>query len=224
MTAPDLLSPLVEKAVEVAAQWHDGTYRKGAWRASAFDLPEGAAPSVPVIAHLMNVALVVQRAGFGDEVVAAALLHDAVEDRSASGAMVSLDAVRAQFGDRVARLVADVTERNRDAEGRGRPWRIRKDEYIAHLRTDADDEAVAISLADKLHNLWTMNRSLEAGQDLFTETPTRRALSAGPESQRWFFRQILAATAHRSAPRLRLLRARLAEEIERFEVLSSSLG
>lgn len=219
-----LFSPLVEKAVETAAQWHEGTYRKGAWRASAFALPKGATPRVPVVAHLVNVAFVVQRVGFSDEVVAAALLHDAVEDRSALGAILTLETVAEHFGERVARLVADVTERNRDEAGRSRPWRARKDEYLAHLRDTALPESVGISLADKLHNLWTMNQSLEAGHDPFASTPTRRALSAGPELQRWYFREILAATAHHTDPRLRRLRERLTSEVERFERLTATLG
>ena len=42
-----LFSPLVEQAIELAAQWHDSTYRKSRWRDPAFDLPEEAVDLFP---------------------------------------------------------------------------------------------------------------------------------------------------------------------------------
>ena len=44
-----LFSPLVEQAIELAAQWHDSTYRKSRWRDPAFDPPDEAVLRVPVV-------------------------------------------------------------------------------------------------------------------------------------------------------------------------------
>ena len=62
-----------------------------------------------------------------------------------------------------------------------------------------------------------MASSLEADVDVFTPAPGRRALSAGPEEQAWFFHAVLGATRVHDDPRLDPMRARLAEEIEQFE-------
>ena len=103
----------------------------------------------------------------------------------------------------------------RSAEGRSRRWRDRKKDYLVHLRRSTP-EAVAISLADKLHNLWTMNQSLARGLDIFTEGPNRKALRAGKEEQRWYFESVLTASEVFSDPRLAPMRARLTEELDRF--------
>ena len=113
----------------------------------------------------------------------------------------------------------DVTEAKRDAAGRPRSWQGRKEGYVAHLQT-APPPSAAISLADKLHNLWTINEGLRRGLDVFTSQDGRRGLSAGPERQRWFHRAVLDATRHHADVRLDALRERLAEEVERFERLT----
>ncbi|SHK54907.1 HD domain-containing protein [Rhodothermus profundi] len=211
-----LFSPLVEQAIELAARWHDGTYRKSQWRPPLMPAPdpEDLVP-VPVMAHLTAVALLVDRAGWDDVTVAAAFLHDALEDANRYGQQLRYDVLRERMGEAVARLVRDVTEQKFDAQGRLRSWEARKADYLAHLRT-ATPAAVAISLADKLHNLWTINQSLQAGMDVFTEGPGRRALSAGPEAQLRFHQALLELAQQHDEPRLVPLKQRLAQEIARF--------
>ena len=211
-----LFSPLVERAVELAAQWHDGTYRKGTWRSPAFSVPGEEPVNVPVMAHLAAVASVVQRAGWPPPVVAAAYLHDAIEDRNRHGQRLRREQLREAVGREVTELVLHVSERKLDDDGSPRPWRDRKEDYVDHLPT-APDEAVAISLADKLHNLWSMNQSLKAGEDIFSSGPNRTALSAGPEDQLWFYRGVLQGTGDRDDERLARMHGRLAEELQRFQ-------
>ena len=110
-------SPLLERAVELAAEWHDGTYRKGRWRPAVFALPGDAPVEVPMMAHLMTVALSVLRAGYDDATVAAALLHDSVEDANRAGERLRIDTLRAAVGERVTALVLAVTEPKEDAAG-----------------------------------------------------------------------------------------------------------
>ena len=212
-------SPLIERAIELAAEWHDGTYRKSRWRDAAFEVPEGERLRVPVMAHVTAVAMTVQRAGWDEATVAAAFLHDAVEDANRFGGALRRDVLAERLGENVAARVMDVTEAKRDADGRPRKWKERKEGYVAHLET-APPESAAISLADKLHNLWTINEGLRRGLDVFTSEPGRRGLSAGPEEQIWFHRAVLDATRHHADARLDGLRERLAEEVRRFEKLA----
>ncbi len=213
-------SPLVERAVELAAEWHEGTYRKGRWRPAPFAPPPeveaAVALQIPVMAHVTAVALAVQRAGWDDTTVAAAFLHDALEDRNRWGVGLTREALEAEVGPAVVRLVEVVTEPKRGADGHLLPWRPRKETYVAQLAA-GPPEAAAISLADKLHNAWTMAEALAAGVDIFADAPGRRALTAGPAEQAWFLRAVRAATAHHPDPRLDALRAQLGEEVVRFE-------
>ncbi|HIG73076.1 MAG TPA: HD domain-containing protein [Bacteroidetes bacterium] len=212
-----LFSPLVERAIEIAAEWHDGTYRKGRWTDPVLAPPqtEALAPGVPAMSHVTTVALTVARAGWSDETIAAAFLHDTLEDRDRHARTLAADRLAALVGEEVVAIVEAVTEPKVDDAGRPLAWRVRKDAYLATLRA-ASAEAAAVSLADKLHNAYAMASSLEAGVDIFRAAPGRTALSAGAEDQLWYFRAVVEATAHHEDPRLDALRARLAKEIERF--------
>src|SRR5690554_6844601 len=87
-------SPIIEQATELAAQWHDGTYRKSRWREEAFRVPEGEKLLVPAITHVTTVAMIVQRAGWDDITVAAAFLHDILEDPNRYGDYLPADVLR----------------------------------------------------------------------------------------------------------------------------------
>lgn len=216
--SPDtLFSPLVEHAIELSAQWHDGTYRKSVWRDPAFEVPEGAAIQVPVITHLATVASIVHRAGWDEVTVAAAYLHDTIEDMNQHGQRLRRKQLRDAVGPEVARLVARVSEDKLDSDGNMRPWRDRKEDYLESLR-QGSSQAVAISLADKIHNLWSINQSLEAGEDIFA------ALSGEVDEQHWFHRAVLEASEHHDDPRLEPMRARLREEIDRLEAWMERMG
>jgi (p)ppGpp synthase/HD superfamily hydrolase len=217
--SPVLFSPLIEQAIELSAQWHDGTYRKSRWRDPAFDVPPDELLGVPVIAHVTTVALTVQRAGWDDTTVAAAFLHDVIEDANQYGESLRYGELCTLMGQDVADLVQALTEQKLDAHGQYRTWQARKEDYVAHL-LQAPAAAVAISLADKWHNLWTINASLERGINMFKAAPGRRRLSAGPAQQHWFHQAVLTASLSHPDPRLIPLREGLAAEITRFEHLT----
>ncbi len=209
--APDtLFSPLIEHAIELSAQWHDGTYRKSVWRDPAFEVPEDEEIQIPVIAHLAAVASIVHRAGWGETVVAAAYLHDAIEDMNQHGQRLRRKQLREAVGAEVARLVAEVSEQKLDKAGRMRSWRARKEDYLENVRTGSPG-ATAISLADKIHNLWSIVQSLEAGENIFD------ALSGDAEAQHWFHQAVLEASQRHDDPRLVPMRERLQHEIERLQ-------
>ncbi|MEA2356423.1 MAG: polyphosphate kinase [Solirubrobacteraceae bacterium] len=122
---PDRLTrtPLLAGALEFARCAHHGPRRDG-------DTD---------IDHPIAVARLLDGAGFDEEVVAAALLHDVVEDTR-----TGIDEIRARFGEPVARLVAAMTE----DEGID-TYQARKAEARRRVR-EAGRGAAAIYAADKL--------------------------------------------------------------------------
>ena len=208
-------SPLIEHAIELAGQWHAGTYRKGVWRDAPFSSPQGNPPRVPVMSHVTTVALSVQRAGWGDNSVAAAFLHDVLEDPNRHGQRLSYDDLEKIIGQAVARLVLQVSEQKLDNEGHVRSWKERKIGYIEGLKTHST-EAAAISLADKTHNLWSINESIARGIDVFQDAKHRSALSAGISEQHWFYMRVLEATRLHKDPRLIPMRHRFKLELDRY--------
>jgi (p)ppGpp synthase/HD superfamily hydrolase len=113
------------------------------------------------VQHPVHVAILLLKHGLDEAVVIAGVLHDVVEDTS-----VTLDEVRAQFGDRVAELVGAVSETKMDAADatKHRPWRVRKEEQLATL-AKASLDVVALKAADALHNGMTTLRDVRAHGD-----------------------------------------------------------
>ena len=147
MSRPTLLSPDIEQALRLAAHGHRDQVRKGS--------------GVPYIEHPMAVAWILDRQGFDEQVVVAGLLHDLVEDTE-----ITLESIRNTFGDEVARLVEYSSETKLDNQGRKRPWVDRKSDHISII-SQAPDEAKAVVLADKLHNLLSMQIDIAEGQSIW---------------------------------------------------------
>ena len=97
----------------------------------------------PYIAHPRAVADLVRSVPLSDEMLAAALLHDVVEDTRAT-----LDDVRREFGGHVARLVDDLTDRATVADGNRAVRKVIEERRLAR----ACPEAKTVKLADLLDN------------------------------------------------------------------------
>lgn len=95
----------------------------------------------PYVAHPIRVAFLLQEAGARAEVVCAGLLHDAIEDTSASW-----DTLKDVVGVEVADLVVALTEDKRE------PRAKRKAQLVEHVRA-APPEVKMIKLADRLDNV-----------------------------------------------------------------------
>jgi guanosine-3',5'-bis(diphosphate) 3'-pyrophosphohydrolase len=134
--SPLAVSPLVRRAYAFAEHAHRGQRRK-----------DGQA----YISHPVRVARTVAELGYAEEVVAAALLHDVVEDTP-----VSLAEVRQAFGEHVAALVDCVTE------DMTLPGAERKRAYRERVRV-APPEARAICAADKVCNLDDLRLAAASG-------------------------------------------------------------
>jgi guanosine-3',5'-bis(diphosphate) 3'-pyrophosphohydrolase len=138
-------SPLVRSALEQARSDHAGQVRNGSG-------------GTPYIEHPVRVAALLDEHGHGDEVLAAALLHDVVEDSE-----TSLDELREKFGEGVAGLVGAMTD-DEEVED----YRERKAEHRERLAA-APVEALAIYGADKLINSKTLRAAYASEGDAVRE-------------------------------------------------------
>ncbi len=140
MPSPDIEaaaaeSNLIRDALELAEQAHAGQVRSGSG-------------GMAYIHHPVAVAELLAEQGYGEETVAAALLHDVVEDSE-----VGVEEIAERFGPRVASLVEVMTD-DESVE----PYERRKDEHRRHVE-EAGGDALAIYAADKLSNVRVLRRA-----------------------------------------------------------------
>ncbi len=140
---------------------------------------------VPYISHLLAVsALVLEHGGDEDQAIAG-LLHDALEDQ---GDKITADQIEDRFGLRVRRIVEACGEADKALS-----WKERNQRYIEHLRT-APDDAVLVSLCDKVHNATAMaDDHADSGPQFWSR------FNAGYEEQSWKYNQLLEAFKARAA-------------------------
>src|ERR1700722_6745028 len=107
---------------------------------------------IPYMAHLLGVAaLVMGEAGHApvaEDMVIAAILHDAAEDH---GGQLRLDDIAHNFGGDVARMVEGLSDSLAEDSHDKADWLTRKKEYLERLRGEPADVQL-ISPADKLYN------------------------------------------------------------------------
>jgi guanosine-3',5'-bis(diphosphate) 3'-pyrophosphohydrolase len=126
------LTPLTQKALEKAAILHDGQRRKGN-------------KHLPFITHPVTVASIVSQHTDDERVIAAALLHDTVEDTPYTEAEL-----RADFGPEIADIVLGVTAPTK-LKGEPYSWPKGTEEYTATLQAASRDSSL-VAAADKIHN------------------------------------------------------------------------
>lgn len=142
-------SALIRDALALAREAHAGQVR------------QTGSGEMPFIEHPLAVAEHLAKEGFGDEVVAAGLLHDVIEH-----AGIELEELRARFGDEVADLVGVLTE----SEAIG-PYEERKGEHRERVAA-AGREAHAVFTADKTANVETLREAYAVeGEDVDAELP-----------------------------------------------------
>ncbi len=151
-------SDLVKRAAAFAREAHDGHFRKDAQRH-------------PYFVHLDSVARRLAHHGHKeDEVLAAAYLHDVLEDRPAFG-----DQLRVEFPPLVVSIVEAVTEQKFDQNGTKRSKHDRFEDYLAGLKasTPITRQAIPISCADKLDNTESMVAAERRGDRILDRLTTR---------------------------------------------------
>ena len=187
-----LLTLDLERALRWAATCHHGQSRRGC--------------EAPYVEHVMGVALILDRLGFAEEVVIAGLLHDVVEDTAAT-----LGDVEARFGPAVAETVRHCSEIKVDAEGRKRPWIDRKRDHLEAM-TRAPVAARSVILADKLHNLVSIELDLREGRAVWP------AFHADRSRVLWYHRAAIDQLGT-GDPRLEALASRCREALAAIEAL-----
>ena len=131
-------SALIAAALAKATEAHAGQIRNGSG-------------GLPYIEHPRMVAATLAAHEYAETTLAAALLHDVVEDSD-----TTVEELRAEFGDAVADLVAALSD-DESIEA----YRERKDEHRGRVAA-VDGDALAIYAADKLTNLTTLHAAIEA--------------------------------------------------------------
>jgi (p)ppGpp synthase/HD superfamily hydrolase len=186
-----LFSPMLEAAVRLAARGHYHQFRKNAADDDSGGPSGDFLPDrVPYVAHLMGTMCILARVGVRDEVLAAAILHDYLEDVPDPDGRES---IRDALGEEVLSLVLEVTEHKRRGVDEVDTWDIRKQEQIDRVE-GMPREAVLIKAADVLHDLLALLSDLEAAED---PDSVWRPFNAGPERQLWYFTGVIDAVTRR---------------------------
>ena len=135
-----------------------------AWLESVYTLAEGAhseqrrASGEKYIEHPLAVAAILADLEMDRSTIAAALLHDVVEDT-----VITSEEVAERFGDEIAQLVDGVTKLTRI------PYQTKEDAQVENLRKmflamAKDIRVIIIKLADRLHNMRTLQAMPPAKQ------------------------------------------------------------
>ena len=123
---------VLDKAIVFAVKAHAGTERRG--------------KGFPYIVHPLEAVEIVATMTTDQELLAAAALHDTVEDTD-----VTLDDIRREFGDRVAKLVEEESDVFMEGVSEADSWHERKQAAIDRL-SHASRDAKMVALGDKLSN------------------------------------------------------------------------
>ena len=154
---------LIDYAIYFATRAHNGQKRK-------------SDTDVDMIFHPYTVAMMIQRTGGSDEAVIAGLLHDVVEDTP-----YNLDDIRNEFGEKVASIVNEVSEKKE------LPWEERKQEAIDRIKSATIDGKL-VECADKVSNLETMyNLYEEIGDELW------KSFKRPKDKQKWYYTEMYKA-------------------------------
>ena len=164
---------LVTNAFDFAYRVHCQTFRKGS--------------NSPYITHPLNVMIILLKNNASEELLAAALLHDVVEDEE-----VTFQELTEKFGTKVSFLVKAVSEPLELIEktlNRTETWRTRKEHTLKSLQT-ANHEVKMLSCADKLANISDMlYDQVSIGEELWSR------FNAPKENQQWYYDSLVEVFA-----------------------------
>ncbi|PLR92020.1 HD domain-containing protein [Bacillus sp. T33-2] len=152
---------LIDKALQVASRAHQNQFRKQT--------------DIPYVSHPAAVGMILLKAGYSEEVVAAGILHDTVEDTD-----ITLQDIEQEFGSKIAEIVEGCSEPDKSLS-----WEERKEHTIEFLKT-ASAEIRAVACADKLHNLQSVRRDYALVGDSVWNRFKRGRLQ-----QEWYYRSLV---------------------------------
>ena len=145
MANKPLNTELLDRAIIFAVKAHSGTERRG--------------KGYPYIVHPLEAVEIVATMTNDQELLAAAALHDTVEDTD-----VTLEQIQAEFGDRIATLVAAESDEMSAGVSEEDSWHIRKRAAIDRL-AKASRDVKMVALGDKLSNIRAIARDYSVQGD-----------------------------------------------------------
>lgn len=161
------MNQLIDRAIQFAAVKHVGQTRKST--------------NIPYITHPYAVAMMLKEARQRDEVIAAGLLHDTLEDTDATE-----EEILELFGEEVLNLVFSASEPDKSL-----PWEVRKLHTVESLSARSKEETVLIA-ADKLHNLRSIQQDvLKNGDSVWLR------FNRGKRDQSWYYMSLVQALKSR---------------------------
>jgi (p)ppGpp synthase/HD superfamily hydrolase len=166
---------LVSEAIIFAVKAHDGMRRKK--------------NKSPYILHPMEASVIVSTMTDDQEVIAAAALHDVVED-----AGIKMETIEEVFGARVRELVESETEDKRADRPPVETWKIRKEESLLVIKNTDDLDVLRVWLGDKLANMRSLYREWKIEGDAMWNNFNQK----DPEMQAWYYCTIAELTSRLS--------------------------
>lgn len=161
----------LDKAIVFAVQAHSGMVRKGT--------------ATPYILHPLEAAAIVATITNDEEVIAAAVLHDVLEDTP-----VTVNQLTEEFGQRVTAFVSAESENKREEIPAAETWKLRKQETIDALYNEKHLTIKMIALGDKLSNVRAIYRDYQALGDKLWDRFNQKDKS----EHGWYYRSIASAT------------------------------
>jgi myo-inositol-1(or 4)-monophosphatase len=138
-------SDLLDRAIKFAVDAHHNTERRG--------------KGFPYIVHPLEAVEIVATITPDQELLAAAALHDTIEDTD-----VTVEQIRAEFGDRIADLVHAESDQFTEGVSEEDSWHARKQAAIDRLAA-APHDAKIVAMGDKLSNMRAIWRDYQLKGD-----------------------------------------------------------
>ena len=164
-----LNTELLDRAIVFAVKAHANTERRG--------------KGYPYIVHPLEAVEIVATMTPDQELLAAAALHDTVEDTE-----VTVEQLKAEFGERVASLVADESDVMPEGITEEDSWHQRKQAAIDRL-SKASHDAKMVALGDKLSNM----RAIAHDYDEIGDALWNRFHTNDPKEHEWHYRGLADA-------------------------------
>lgn len=169
MANKPLNTEFLDRAIIFAVKAHAGTERRG--------------KGYPYIVHPLEAVEIVATMTKDQELLAAAALHDTVEDTD-----VTEEQIRAEFGDRVAALVAAESDVMPEGVSEEDSWHARKQAAIDRL-SQASHDAKMVALGDKLSNMRAIARDYAVQGDALWNLFHAK----DPKDHEWHYRGLAGA-------------------------------
>ncbi len=138
-------STLLDRAIVFAVEAHRNTERRG--------------KGFPYIVHPMEAVEIVATITNDQELLAAAILHDTIEDTD-----VAYEQLKREFGDRIADIVYAESDRFVEGVSEENSWHARKQAAITRL-AEAPHDAKVVAMGDKLSNMRAIARDYKMKGD-----------------------------------------------------------